>query len=306
MSGEAPADVVRRSREAAVDDSLVGRLPERTWRAAPAAEASARSTSFYYAFCILPHPKREAITALWELCRRLDDIVDEPGSGDAREELARWRREIARAYDGEATEPIARGLTPHLRRYPIPRAYFEALIDGVELDLEPARYDRFDDLYQYCYRVASVVGLICVEIFGYRNARARQYAIDLGIGLQLTNILRDVGADARRGRVYLPADDLARFGCSRADVLAERFSPGLRAALAFEATRARDYFARARVELPREDRRGLASAEIMGAIYFELLRQIERADYRVFGRPLAVPRMRKVRIALLTWLHGLR
>src|SRR5262245_48344133 len=175
-----------------------------------------RDTNFYYSFLVLPQEKRRAILAVWDFCRAVDDAVDETGAEDvqtAARELARWRGELAAAFNGGTPETQqGRALAPFVQRFGLPRGSFEALIEGVEMDLGSRRYDTFDDLYQYCIRVASAVGLICLEIFGYRDPRSRQYAVDLGVALQLTNILRDVPVDLERGRVYLPREDLRRHG----------------------------------------------------------------------------------------------
>lgn len=273
-----------------------------------------RPTSFYYAFLALPRRQREAIIAVWDFCRAVDDTVDEvevaPGGGmdaaqarAARERLHGWREELERLYDGAPQSEPGRKLQPWIREYALSRQPFADLIDGVEMDLDHQRYATFEALYEYCWRVASTVGLICIEIFGARSAAAREYAVALGVALQLTNIIRDVRQDAARGRVYIPADDLARFGCAADDLGAGRLSPPLRDVIAYECTRARDYYRRARALLPREERRSLAAAQIMGAIYRDLLRRIERSGYDVFSSRVAVPRPRQAAVALTTWIR---
>jgi phytoene synthase len=192
-----------------------------------------------------------------------------------------------------------------VRQYDLPRPQFEALIDGVEMDLDHARYPTFDALSQYCRRVASAVGLVCVEIFGYTDPRARDYADSLGMALQLTNIIRDVAVDLRRGRVYLPAEDLMRFGVTVDALSTGKVTREIRELLRFECERAKEYYARAAQQLPRSDRRSLVAAEIMGAIYYEILRRIERADYDVFSQRIRVPRPQRAVIALRVWLHAL-
>jgi phytoene synthase len=192
-------------------------------------------------------------------------------------------------------------LQPFIREFDLPRQHFADLIDGVEMDLDHARYPTFAALEQYCRRVASAVGLICVEIFGYRNPGARDYAVSLGIALQLTNIIRDVAADLRMGRIYLPAEDLERFRVTDADLAAGVVTPQVAALLRFECDRARDYYRRAAAALPPEDSRSLVAAEIMGAIYFEILRRIERAGYDVFTRRIRVPRPSRAVLALRLW-----
>jgi phytoene synthase len=197
---------------------------------------------------------------------------------------------------------------PAIARFRLPRDPFEALIEGVEMDLGNRRYETFDDLYQYCIRVASAVGLICLEIFGYEEAASRQYAIDLGVALQLTNILRDVAADLQRGRVYIPQEDLHAYGCAEDDLRQEAALPGdgirspaVKNLLGHQATRARDYYARAVRTLPQRDARRLVAAEIMRAIYSAILDRIERRDYDVFSAVVRVPRPRRALIAATTW-----
>jgi phytoene synthase len=277
-----------------------------------------RDTSFYYSFLVLPPPKRRAIIAVWDFCRAVDDAVDEVVpeaewqgglTADARaratSQLAMWRGELAAAYESEPRTAQGRALAPFIREFHLPRDRFEELIDGVEMDLAHSRYQTFDALAEYCRRVASAVGLICVEIFGYRDPAAREYAGDLGMALQLTNIVRDVAADARRGRIYLPADDLARFGVSEDDLQRGALTPAVTSLLRFECERAREYYRRADAHRPRGDARTLVAAEIMGAIYFAILRRIERSGYDVFSRRIRVPRPHRAVLALRIWLRTL-
>jgi len=259
-------------------------------------------SSFYYSFLFLPRPKRDAIYAVYALCRAVDDIADEPGDMEAKaERLKGWREELDRCYAGRPTHPITIALRDCLIRYPIPKGYFEELIAGVEMDLTITRYPTFADLTRYCYRVASVVGLICIEIFGYRHEATKEYAINLGLALQLTNILRDLKTDGRRGRIYLPQEDLERFGYSEDDLLHCRYTPGFFPLMRFEADRARDYFRRAGESLPSEDRKNMVVAEIMGRIYRETLETIARKEFRVFEDRIALSRARKIHLALMTW-----
>jgi phytoene synthase len=265
-----------------------------------------RDTSFYYAFLLLPARKRDAIVATWDFFRAVDDAVDEKAEGDqeadAALELAKWRAELAACYDGAAPATgQGRRLAPCVRAFRLPRRAFEAVIEGVEMDLAPRRYATFDDLYEYCLRVASAVGLVCIEIFGYRNQASQQYAIDLGVALQLTNIIRDIGRDLDAGRLYLPLEDLARFGCSEDDLKQREAVGRVRDLIAFECERARVYYDRARRGLPREDARSLVAAQVMGAIYFDLLRRIERSGYDVFSQVVRASRPRRLWIALVTW-----
>jgi phytoene synthase len=284
----------------------------------------ARDTSFYYAFLMLPPAKRNAIVAVWDFCRAVDDAVDEavPAGASldalarrrAEDELASWRDELARCFDtspelGPPQTPQGNALRPLVGEFNLPRQPFEDLIDGVAMDLAKDRYETIEELLEYCRRVASAVGLICIEIFGCRDARSRDYAINLGLALQLTNIVRDVGVDLAHGRVYLPQDDLRRFNCTEAALRAGVVTPPVRGLLAFEIARARTYFQRAAVALPRADARRLVAAEIMGAIYQDILRRIERRHYNVFAEVIRVPRPSRFLIALTTWartLAGLR
>jgi 15-cis-phytoene synthase len=277
-----------------------------------------RATSFYYAFLVLPRPQREAIIAVWDFCRAVDDAVDEPelpehGAGEVevvgpgrdalRAVLAGWREELDRCYTGLPRTPQGKALQPWIRHFDLSRRPFADLIDGVEMDIDRTRYETFEALYEYCWRVASTVGLICIEIFGQRSDRAREYALSLGVALQLTNIIRDVGGDASRGRVYLPQDDLERFGCTDADLLAGRATPPVAALLAFGCGRAREYYRRADALLPSLDRRALVAAEIMGRIYRATLARIERAGYDVFSSRVRVPRAGQAALAIATWLR---
>jgi phytoene synthase len=277
-----------------------------------------RDTNFYYSFLVLPAQKRRAIVAVWDFCRAVDDAVDQvvpeherrgqlgpAAHAQAAAHLTMWREELDAIYAGTAATPQGRGLQPFVQPFHLPRRQFELLIDGVEMDLEHDRYATFAALTGYCRRVASTVGLICVEIFGYRDARARNYAEDLGLALQLTNIIRDVAEDLRSGRVYLPLEDLQRFGVSESDLKAGKVTPGIAALLRFECDRARGCYERAASELPPGDARSLVAAEIMGAIYFEILQRIEAHGYDVFSERIRVPRPRRAAIALTIWFASL-
>ena len=267
-----------------------------------------RDTSFYYSFLVLPPRKRSAIIAVWDFCRVVDDAVDEaPDTGAARVRLALWRKELAALYtsNGVPTTPQARALQHYVSAFNLPRRPFEDLVDGVEMDLAQVRYRTFAELSTYCRRVASAVGLVCVEIFGYRDSASRTYAADLGMALQLTNIIRDVSADLRNGRVYLPAEDMAQFGVTEDDLRTGRVTAAVRDLMRFECERARFYYAKAAAALPDVDRRSLLAAEIMGAIYLEILRRIERSGYDVFSRRIRVPRPRRALIALRLWVRAM-
>jgi phytoene synthase len=269
-----------------------------------------RKTSFYYSFLVLPPPQRRAITAVFDVCRAIDDAVDlEPDPMRAQAALAEWRLEVGRVFNGDPPRtPQGQALQPFVESFHLPRMQFDALIDGVAMDAAPRRYATFADLEPYCHRVASAVGLVCAEIFGYREQGVLDYARDLGVALQLTNILRDVGVDYRRNRFYLPLEDLARFGCTEADVSREVDHAGrgvqddrVRAVLEHHAARARVFFSRAVRALPKTDARRFVAAEIMREIYFELLRRIEAANCDVFTAVIRVPRPAQARLALKAW-----
>jgi len=268
-----------------------------------------RDTSFYYSFLVLPPRKRRALLAVWDFCRAVDDAVDVvdvgrvPRSGPA-DPLAPWRAELNACFDGrEPGTAQGKALQPFINEFSLPRQPFEDLIDGVEMDLSHARYPTFHALAEYCRRVASTVGLICIEIFGYRDPATRAYAVNLGMALQLTNIIRDVAADQEQGRVYLPAEDMGRFSVTEDGLRAGKVTPEVRDLLRFECERARYYYRLAADERPRVDARSLVAAEIMGGIYFEILRRIERAGYDVFSRRVRVPRPYRALIALRIWVR---
>lgn len=269
-----------------------------------------RNTSFYYSFLVLPAPQRRAITAVFDFCRAVDDAVDlEPDPARAAAALAKWRQEVADVFESRTPQtPQGLALQPFVAPFHLPRAQFDALIDGVGMDATPRRYRTFEELEPYCHRVASAVGLMCAEIFGYREQAVLEYARDLGVALQLTNILRDVGVDFRHGRLYLPLDDLARFGCTEQDVRREVEqagggvrSPQVRSVLEHQAARAKVFFSRAVRVLPQQDARRFIAAEIMRVIYFDLLKKIEEARYDVFSGVIRVPRPRQAALAARVW-----
>jgi phytoene synthase len=274
-----------------------------------------RKTSFYYSFLVLPGPQRRAILAVFDVCRAIDDSVDlEPDPSRAKAALDAWRAEVTRVFtSGTPATPEGRQLQPFVEPFHLPRVQFEALIDGVAMDASPRRFETFADLEPYCHRVASSVGLVCAEIFGYREKAVLDYARDLGVALQLTNILRDVAVDYRRGRLYLPVEDLARFDCVEADIAreVERAGQGIgsekvRAVLEHQAARARVFFSRAQRALPPGDASRFVAAEIMRAVYWDVLRRIEAARYDVFSRVIRAPRAAQGLIALRTWAKSRR
>ena len=266
----------------------------------------ARKTSFYYSFLVLPAEQRRAIVAVWDFCRAVDDAVDEsPAGADdrAREAVCFWRAELARAFEGGQPEtPEGRRLQPFVGTFDLPRQAFDDVIDGVAMDLDTARYETFDDLYEYCRRVASAVGMICIRVFGCRGERAREYALNLGLALQLTNILRDVTGDLERGRVYLPLEDLRAHGCTVEALTAGSMTDPIRRLIEFECRRTRDFYRRAADALPGQDRHRLVAAEIMRAVYSETLTRIELSGYDIFSARARVPRATQAAIAIKQWL----
>jgi phytoene synthase len=264
------------------------------------------NTNFYYSFSLLPRPQREALHAVYAFCRYTDDIVDEePDPGRKAVRLRRWRMELGRALSGASAFPLLNQISAVARRFSIPVELFHDLIRGMEMDLTRTRYQRFDDLHEYCYLVASTVGLMCRPIFGALNPSTRAYAVNLGIALQLTNILRDVKDDARRGRIYLPLEDLERFGVREEDILQSRYTPQFVELMRYECDRARSYFDAARASLRDEDKYYFSAARIMWSIYAHLLRRIERDGYNVFARHISVSSLLKALIAFRYWLSHL-
>jgi phytoene synthase len=257
------------------------------------------------AFVLLPKARRDAMSVLYAFCREVDDVADDE-SGPVqmrRERLAAWRADVRRACGNEIPQfKVNRELQPVIRQYRLPFEHFDELIRGVEMDLDIKRYDTYEQLELYCYRVASVVGLLSIEIFGYRNPACREYAIHLGKALQLTNILRDVRTDAGRGRIYLPLAELARFNVRAEEVLRFEYSGRFRGLAADVAGRARHFYRRARETLPAEDRRAMVAAELMGSVYWRLLRKLERQQFNVFGpEPMRLSRGQKILLILRTW-----
>ena len=283
-----------------------GSISTSTTGGACRALTKASRSNFTYAFLVLPKAKREALYAIYAFCRISDDVVDEAPSDDASatapaERLQAWRAELDACFRGEPRHPVTCRLAEVLARLPIPKVYFDELLNGVEMDLVKSRYATFEELERYCYRVAGVVGLMCIEVFGYSVPETQRYAEHLGTAFQLTNILRDVGRDADRGRIYLPQDDLARFGCAEADILNRRLTPAFRDLMRFEAARARQCYDDARTALPSADRKNMLCAEIMRAIYIRLLRQIERRAFDVYSRPIRLSDARRLALALGCW-----
>jgi phytoene synthase len=266
----------------------------------------ARDTSFSYSFLVLPDDQRRAIGVVWDFCRAVDDAVDEAVDRTRAEAaVAAWRAEVGRLFgEGEPVTPQGARLKPYVSMLRLSRAPIDDLVDGVEMDLWRSRYDTFEELVGYCRRVASAVGLICLEIFGCRDSRSRDYAFNLGVALQVTNIIRDVKVDLDHDRIYLPQEDLARFGVTEDALKAGRVTEPIRALLAHECERARHFFAAAAQAMPHQEARKLVAAEIMGGIYFEILQRIERRGYDVFTEVIRVPKFVRARIALTRWARS--
>jgi phytoene synthase len=260
-------------------------------------------SNFSYAFMFLPLDQEDALEAVYAFCRVVDDAVDEP---IGRGEVGAWREELLRAFGqggGAPQTPIGIALAESAARFPIRLADLERVVEGVSGDLGRTRYASWAELRDYCERVASAVGLVCIEIFGHSTARSRRYATELGVALQLTNILRDVAADARRGRIYLPLEDLARFGVSEDDVLERRCTRGFQALMRFEIVRARTLYQTARASVDEADRQRLFVAEIMADIYLALLDQIERSQRDIMAVAPRLRRRRKLALAMKRWLE---
>jgi phytoene synthase len=286
--------------------SWVTRRAGRAAQPDPNAEAASVTRSsgsnFYYAFLFMPKERRRAIYNVYAYCRLIDDIVDGPQSvSDKQRALTGWRRELDQAFfEGHPDHPIARGLQDAHVRFGLRHEDALAVLDGCEMDLHKSRYETWEELEEYCYHVASAVGLLCIALFGCTQERSRQYAVHLGLALQLTNILRDVAEDAARDRIYLPLEELSAHGLLPADILAGVASPAVAELLRSVAQRARSHYQQAQAELPRADRRALLPAEIMGSIYFALLKEVEKQGLAVMrpGPRIALPRERKVALAL--------
>lgn len=266
-------------------------------------KAAASGSSFYYSFLFLPEDKRRAITALYAFCREVDDTVDECSDPAlARTKLAWWRNELDAVYRGNPQHPVAQALASVLPHFRLSQQHLNEIIDGMEMDLSFNRYPTFAALREYCHRVAGVVGLLSAEIFGYSDPRTLDYAADLGLAFQLTNILRDVGEDARRDRIYLPLDELDRFGVSAADITACRESDNLGQLLDFQAERAEGYYRSAAEKLPAVDRAAQRPGIVMAAIYRALLDEIRTEGSRVLHQRVALTPVRKLWIAWRTWM----
>ena len=268
-------------------------------------KAAKSGSSFYYSFMFLPPQRRQAITALYAFCREVDDVVDECHDLSlAQTKLEWWRQEVARVFGGAPTHPVGLALQDVVASFNLPQEQLLEIIDGMAMDLSQTRYLDFKGLQLYCYRVASVVGLLAAEIFGYRDRQTLKYAHDLGLAFQLTNIIRDVGEDARRGRIYLPVEDLQRFDVPAKDILEARYSDAFRELMAFQAQRAEGFYEQAFAHLPDVDRKAQRPGLVMAAIYRTLLHEIRADGFKVLDRRTSLTPLRKVWLAGTTWMRN--
>ena len=268
-------------------------------------KAAASGSSFYYSFLFLPEDKRRAITALYAFCREVDDVVDDCSDvATARATLAWWRQELAAAFHGTPQHPVARALAEVAPRFNLAEARLNEIIDGMQMDLDHHHYPTFDALRLYCHRVAGVVGLLSAGIFGYQDHRTLEYAADLGLAFQLTNIIRDVGEDARRDRIYLPLDELERHCVSPDDIARSRENDNFRRLMEFQIERAQGYYRAAFAKLPAADHRAQRTGIIMAAIYRTVLDEIRRDGCHVLTGRVSLTPVRKLWIAWWTWIRN--
>ena len=264
-------------------------------------KAAASGSSFYNSFRFLPVARRRAIIALYAYCREVDDVVDETtDAAVARIKLEWWRSEVTAIFGGAPQHPVAQALKPVVQTFGLSQEHLLAVVDGMTMDLDLDRYTDFALLERYCDRAAGVVGLMSAQIFGYSDDATRVYARDLGIAFQLTNIIRDVGEDARRGRIYLPQDEMARFGVTGPELFQKKITPGFKSLMEFQVQRARRFYDEALAALPAVDRRSQRPGLIMAAIYRALLDEIERDGFRVLDRRFSLTPLRKAWIAWKT------
>jgi phytoene synthase len=267
-------------------------------------KAAKSGSSFYYAFLFLPPPRRAAITALYAFCREVDDVVDECSDPSlARIKLAWWQTEIQKLFDGAPSHPVTRALQPFVADFDLPQQHFSEIIEGMEMDLIQNRYLDFKALDSYCYRVAGAVGLLSARIFGMTDPATLRYAEKLGLALQLTNIIRDVGEDARKGRIYLPVNELQRFGVPAADILNGRYSPAFTELMQFQTARAQATYDEALSLLPKADHKAQRPGLMMGTIYRTLLTEIESENFQVLHQRITLTPLRKLWLAWRTWVR---
>jgi len=261
-------------------------------------------SSFYYSFLFLPPERRRAISALYAFCREVDDTVDETADASvARIKLAWWRTEVSTMYKGTPTHPVTQALQPHIASYGLQEQHLQAIVDGMEMDLDQSRYLDYPGLQKYCWRVAGVVGILSANIFGYKNPQTLAYAEKLGLAFQLTNIIRDVGDDARKGRIYLPVNELQQFNVTAADILNFRHSEKFEALMQFQAERAQRTYDEALALLPKEDRRAQRPGLMMSAIYRTLLDEIVRDNFHVLNQRISLTPLRKLWLAWKTYVR---
>ncbi len=266
-------------------------------------KAAQSGSSFYYSFRFLPSERRRAITALYAFCREVDDIADEIQDVNiARAKLGWWRAEVANLFAGHPTHPVSKALQPATQQFSVDEARLNEIIDGMEMDLSRRRYQDFASLQLYCHRVAGVVGQLSASIFGFRNPKTLEYAENLGLAFQMTNIIRDVGEDARRDRIYLPQEDLHKFGVSNADILDCKQTAAFEMLMVFQAKRAKSLYDAAFAALSPEDRRPQRPGLIMSAIYRTLLNELERDGFKVLNQRTSLTPLRKLWIAWKTWV----
>jgi len=268
-------------------------------------KAAKSGSSFYYSFLFLPPDKRRAITALYAFCREVDDVVDEcSDAGVARTTLSWWRGQVAEIYSGRPQHPVALALVPVVQQFNLAQELLLEIIDGMEMDIDQPRYPDFKSLQLYCYRVASVVGLLSAEIFGYSDRHTLKYAHDLGIAFQLTNIIRDVGEDARRNRIYLPMDEMQQFGVAATDILNARATENFHKLMAFQIERAQRYYRQALDHLPAADRKAQRTGLIMAAIYRATLDEVVASGCHVLKERISLGTGYKLWLAFKTWLKN--
>lgn len=268
-------------------------------------KAAESGSSFYYSFLFLPAERRRAITALYAFCREVDDVVDESTDDMvARSKLTWWRKEIQAMLANAPTHPVTRALLPHMTTYQLEGAHLMAVIDGMEMDLNQTRYLDFPALQKYCWHVAGVVGILSASIFGISNPQTKVFAEKLGLAFQMTNIIRDVGEDARKGRIYLPVNELQQFKVTAADILNARHSPEFEALMQFQYERAQKLYDEALAILPPEDRRAQRTGLIMAAIYRTLLSEIQRDSFHVLSQRISLTPIRKLWLAWKTYIRG--
>lgn len=268
-------------------------------------KAAQSGSSFYYSFLFLPPERRRAITALYAFCREVDDTVDDcTDVSVARAKLAWWRTEIGTMINGTPTHPVTKALQPHLETYSLEITHLLAIVDGMEMDLDQTRYLDFAGLRKYCWHVASVVGILSARIFGVTDVRTLEYAEKLGLAFQLTNIIRDVGEDARKGRIYLPVNELQQFGVTAADILNAQHTENFVKLMQFQAERAQHCYDEALALLPKQDRRAQRPGLIMASIYRALLNEIERDGFHVLNQRISLTPIRKLWLAWITYVRG--